>query len=119
MPRSRGGFKTRRRRKGWLKLAKGYKGKRGSCYRIAREQVMKSLVFAYSDRRKKKRIFRQLAILQINTKCREFGIPYNRFIWGLNQQNIKINRKELAIIARENPDAFGTLVEKVKTSLSI
>lgn len=114
MPRAKGGFKTRRRRKKWLKLAKGYRGKRGSCYRIARAQVMKSLTHAYRDRKKKKRVFRSLAILQINAKCRELGIPYNRFIWGLNQLNIKINRKELASLARSNPDAFCELVEKVK-----
>lgn len=114
MSRVKGGFKTRRRRKKWLKLAKGYRGKRGSCYRIARTQVMKSLAHAYRDRKKKKRVFRQLAILQINAKCRELGVSYSRFIRGMNQLNVKINRKELAILARESPAAFGELVDKIK-----
>jgi large subunit ribosomal protein L20 len=114
MARVKGGPKTRHRRKKWLKLAKGFRGKGSKCYRIARVQVMKALLHAYRDRKKKKRDFRRLAILHINAKCREFGIPYSRFIWALNQLNVKINRKELALLANENPDVFQELVEEAK-----
>ena len=117
MPRAKGGFKTRRRRKAWLHLARGYRTKRGKAYRIARTQVMKSLLYAYIDRRKKKRVQRQLAILQINAATRQRGISYSRFIYGLNKLNILINRKELKELAQENPDAFFALVDKVKGSL--
>ena len=106
--------RVRQRRKRWLKLAKGYRGKRGKLYRIARVQVMKSLVYAYRDRRRKKREMRQLSILQVNAKCREFGLSYSKFIWGLKKLEVKINRKELALLARENPDAFSELTERVK-----
>ncbi|MDI6839615.1 MAG: 50S ribosomal protein L20 [bacterium] len=114
MPRAKGGPKTRRRRKKWLKLAKGYWGKRGTSYRSARLQVMKSLSHAYRDRKKKKRKQRQLAIIQINAKCREEGIPYSQFMNGLKKLNIKINRKELALLANEDHSAFSELTEKVK-----
>lgn len=117
MARAKGGFKTRRRRKRWLQLAKGYRGKRGKAYRVARAQVMKSLLYAYIDRRKKKRIQRRLAILQINAATRQKGISYSQFIYGLKKLNILINRKELKLLAQENPDAFFALVEKVKASL--
>jgi large subunit ribosomal protein L20 len=115
MPRVKGGPKTRQRRKKWLKLAKGYRGKLSKCYRIARPQVMQSLAFAYRERKKKKRRFRQLAILQINARCRELGLPYNKFMHGLKRLNIKLNRMQLARLARDDPDSFTELVEKVKT----
>jgi large subunit ribosomal protein L20 len=114
MSRVKGSFKTRQRRKRWLKLAKGYRGVRGKSFRVARTQVMKSLSHAYRDRRKKKRLFRRLAILQINAKCRELGISYSRFMWGLGELKVKINRKELAEIACQNPEAFSELVNKAK-----
>ncbi len=109
--------RTRQRRKKWLKLAKGYRGKRGKLYRIARVQVMRSLAYAYRDRRRKKREMRQLSILQVNAKCRKLGLSYSRFIWGLKKLDIKINRKELALLAKENPDAFSELTEEVKKTL--
>lgn len=114
MPRAKGGPKTRHRRKKWLKLAKGYRGKKRNTYRSARLQVMKSLSYAYQDRKKKKRINRQLAILQINAKCRQDGLTYREFINGLKQLNIVVNRKELSLLAKENPNVFSELVDKVK-----
>jgi len=118
MPRAKGGFKTRRRRKKWLHLAKGYRAKRGHAYRVARMQVMKSLLYSYIDRRKKKRVQRQLAILQINAATRQKGLSYSQFMYGLKKFNIIINRMELRTLAQENPDSFIALVDKVKASLS-
>lgn len=118
MPRAKGGPKTRHRRKKWLKLAKGYRGKRSSCYRIARMQVMKSLLYAYQDRKKKKREHRQLSILQINAAVRGAGISYSKFIPALKKMGIAINRQELAWLAREKPDIFSELVEQVKANSS-
>ncbi|MCK4353328.1 50S ribosomal protein L20 [candidate division WOR-3 bacterium] len=114
MPRAKGGPKTRHRRKKWLKLAKGYWGKRGTAYKSARLQVMKSLFYAYQDRRRKKRRQRQIAICQINAGCRKDGIPYSKFINALKELNIMINRKELALLAQKNPDAFSDLTRKAK-----
>lgn len=118
MPRVKGGPKTRHRRKKWLKLAKGYWGKRSTSYRSARLQVMKSLFYAYRDRRRKKREWRRLAILQINAKCREDGISYSRFMNALRSLNIGINRKQLASLAKENPEAFSELAEQAKKFLT-
>ncbi len=109
--------RARQRRKRWLKLAKGYRGKRGILYRAARTQVMRSLAFAYRDRRVKKRNMRQLFIIQINAGCRNQGLSYSRFLYGLGKLDIKINRKELALLARENTVAFSELTEEVKKVL--
>ncbi|MDD2890831.1 MAG: 50S ribosomal protein L20 [bacterium] len=117
MPRAKGGPKTRHRRKKWLKLAKGYRGKRSSCYRIARMQVMKSLMYAYQDRRKKKRTHRQLSILQINAAVRQQGIPYSKFIAALKVLNFQVNRKELAWLEQERPEVFAQLVDQVKSTV--
>lgn len=115
MSRVKGGIKTRRRHKKYIKLAKGYVGGRGSLYRSARETVERAGVFAYRDRRKKKRDFRRLWIVRIGAATKAAGLSYSRFINGLKQQNIALDRKALADLAANEPDAFAKLVEQVKS----
>jgi len=105
---------SRRRRKKWLKMAKGYYGKRSSCYRIAKTAVMKALKHAYRHRREKKRDFRRLWIMRINAAVRQHGLNYSTFINGLKKLNIQLNRKMLMEMALEEPKAFEELVNKVK-----
>lgn len=114
MPRVKGGPKTRKRRKKWLKQAKGYWGARSKLYKTARLAVMKSLVYAYRDRKRKKRDMRRLFIIRINAAARENGMSYSKFMNGLMKLNIGLNRKILAELAVENPVAFKSLVEKIK-----
>ncbi len=108
------GAYTRKRRKKWLKLAKGYFGKRKSCYKIAKEAVMKSLVYQYRDRRQKKRDFRKLWITRIGIACKENGISYSKFINGLSKANIILDRKILSDIASKEPEVFKKITEIVK-----
>ena len=114
MARIKGAVKTRARRKKILKLAKGYRGEKSKLYRTANQAVMKSLSYAYRDRKAKKREFRQLWIARINAAARMNGISYSVFMNGLKKNNININRKMLAEIAVSDPEAFTKLVEKVK-----
>lgn len=114
MARIKGAVKTRARRKKILKLAKGYRGAKSKLYRTANQAVMKSLSYAYRDRKAKKREFRQLWIARINAAARMNGMSYSVFMNGLKKNNININRKMLAEIAVSDPDAFKQLVEKVK-----
>ncbi|OGW36851.1 MAG: 50S ribosomal protein L20 [Nitrospirae bacterium RBG_13_39_12] len=114
MPRVKGGFKTRRRRKRVLERAKGYYGAKSRLYRVATEAVDKALQYAYKDRRVKKREFRSLWIIRINAAARAFGLSYSQFMSGMKKANIVLNRKALADIAYNDPAAFGQLVEKVK-----
>jgi len=114
MARVKGAVKTRARRRKTLKLAKGYYGRKSTNFRIANQAVMKSLVYAYRDRRNKKREFRKLWIARINAGARLNGLSYSRFINGLKQKNININRKMLAEMAVNDADNFAKLVEKVK-----
>ncbi|MEW6584990.1 MAG: 50S ribosomal protein L20 [Nitrospirota bacterium] len=115
MPRAKGGFKTRRRRKKILEQAKGYYGAKSRLYRIATEAVDKALVYAYKDRRAKKREFRSLWTIRINAAVRNLGLTYSQFMSGLKKANIALNRKVLADMAYNDPTAFGRLVEKVKS----
>lgn len=108
----------RLRRKRILKLAKGFKGKRHSCYRIAKERVMKALQNAYISRRLKKRDFRRLWILRVNAASRARGLPYSRFIHGLQAAGVRINRKMLADLAVRDEQAFDRLVELAKAKLA-
>ena len=105
---------TRRRHKKILKLAKGYRGAKSKLFRTANQAVMKSLTYAYRDRKQKKRNFRQLWIARINAAARMNGISYSKFMNGLKKNGIEINRKMLAEIAVADPAAFAKLVEKVK-----
>jgi large subunit ribosomal protein L20 len=114
MPRAKGGFKTRRRRKKLLEKAKGYYGARSRLYRIATEAVDKALGYSYRDRKVKKREFRSLWIIRINAAVRAFGLTYSQFISRLKKANIVLNRKALADMAYNDPAAFNQLVEKVK-----
>ncbi len=117
MPRAKGGFKTRRRRKKILKMAKGYYGAKSRLYRIATEAVDRALRYAYRDRRNKKREFRSLWIVRINAALRSVGMTYSQFMNGLLKAEININRKVLADMAVKDPKAFNALVETVKAKV--
>ncbi len=114
MPRVKGGYVTRRRRNKTLKLAKGYFGSKHTLYKTAHEQVMRSLRYAYRDRRTKKRNFRKLWIARINAACQMNDIKYSRFINGLKVANIQINRKMLADLAVNDMETFKKYVEIAK-----
>jgi large subunit ribosomal protein L20 len=114
MPRAKGGFKTRRRRKRVLSQAKGYYGAGSRLYRSATEAVDKSLLSAYQDRKMKKRDFRSLWIIRINAAVRALGMTYSQFMAGLKKANITLNRKVLADMAYSDPQGFSRLIETVK-----
>lgn len=114
MARVKGAMKTRARHKKILKLAKGYRGAKSKLYKTANQAVMKSLSYAYRDRKAKKREFRQLWIARISAAARMNGMSYSKFMNGLKNNGIEINRKMLAEIAVSDPAAFSSLVERVK-----
>ncbi|MDQ2087329.1 50S ribosomal protein L20 [Herbivorax sp. ANBcel31] len=114
MSRVKGAVKTRARRKKTLKLAKGYFGSKSKNFKMAKQAVMKSLVYAYRDRRARKRNFRQLWIARINAAARLNGLSYSKFMNGLKRSGINLNRKMLAEMAVNDSDSFAQLVEKVK-----
>jgi len=118
MPRVKGGPKTRARRKKWLKAAKGYWGARSRLFKTAKQAVMKALVYAYRDRRRKKREMRRLNIIKINAFCRQNGLTYSQFINGLKKKGITINRKMLASLAVDNPSALADIVKEVKEEIT-
>lgn len=118
MPRVKGGYTTRRRRKAVLKLAKGYYGSKHTLYRTAHEQVMRSLAYAFRDRKARKRDFRKLWIQRINAACKLNDIKYNQFICGLNYANVEVNRKMLAEMAVNDEEGFKKLVEIAKNGLA-
>jgi len=115
MTRVKSGVQTKRRHKKILKEASGYFGSKHRLYKSAKEQLMHSSVYAYRDRRNKKREFRKLWITRINAACRMNDISYSKFINGLNKAGIEINRKMLAEIAINDMDAFKELVEVAKS----
>ena len=117
MARVKGGTAARARRKKVLKEAKGYFGSKHRLFKTAKEQLLHSGVYAYRDRKRKKRDFRKLWITRINAACRENNISYSKFINGLTKAELSINRKMLAEIAISNPDAFKDLVEISKGAL--
>lgn len=108
---------SRRRRKRTLKLAKGYYGAKHKLYRVAKQQVMKSHMYAYRDRKQKKRNFRKLWITRINAAARINGLSYSKFMHGLNLAGIDLNRKVLADLAVNDADAFATLTNQAKDAL--
>jgi large subunit ribosomal protein L20 len=118
MPRARGGFKTRRRRKKVLERAKGYYGARSRLFRIATESVDKALRHAYRDRKVKKREFRSLWVVRINAAARAAGLTYSQFMNGLKQVNVGLNRKVLADMAYHDPEAFRELADTVREKLA-
>ncbi|MCP3762510.1 50S ribosomal protein L20 [Domibacillus sp. A3M-37] len=117
MPRVKGGTVTRKRRKKVLKLAKGYFGSKHRLYKVANQQVMKSLQYAYRDRRNKKRDFRKLWITRINAAARINGLSYSRLMHGLKLAGIEVNRKMLADLAVSDEKAFTQLAEAAKKQL--
>lgn len=114
MPRVKGGPVTRRRHKKILKLARGYWGAKSKLFRVANQQVMKSLYYAYVHRRLRKRDFRKLWITRINAAARLHGLSYSKFINGLKQAGVALNRKMLAELAVNDQAAFSKLVDLAK-----
>jgi large subunit ribosomal protein L20 len=117
MPRVKRGVTARARHKKMLNLAKGYRGRRNSVYRIAKEAVMKAGQYAYRDRRQRKRQFRTLWIARINAAAREQGLSYSVFMNGLKKAAIEIDRKVLADLAVFDKVAFTHIVGQAKASL--
>jgi large subunit ribosomal protein L20 len=111
------GTVRRRRHKKILKMAKGFYSGRRKHFRKAKEQVERSLVYAFRDRKQKKRDFRKLWIMRINAACRLNDISYSRFINGLKKANIDLDRKILADLAMNEPEVFASIVEKAKAAL--
>jgi len=114
MPRSVNAVASRRRRKKILKLAKGYYGARSKVYTVAKNTVEKGLQYAYRDRKTKKREFRALWIQRINAGARQHGISYSQLIGKLNAKNVGLNRKVLADLALNNPEAFKAVIDTIK-----
>jgi large subunit ribosomal protein L20 len=117
MSRVKRGVTKRARHKKILKMAKGYRGRAKNCYRIAIEKVEKALQYAYRDRRNKKRDIRALWIQRINAAVREHGLIYSKFINGLKNAQIDLDRKVLSDLAIREPETFIKIVEKAKAAL--
>ena len=111
MPRVKRGYVARRRRKKIIKLAKGFRGRRKNNIRQAAQTVARSMVYAYRDRRMKKREFRRLWIIRINAAARQYGMKYSIFMHGLKKAGIEVDRKMLADIAVFDFDGFGEFVK--------
>ena len=118
MARTKRGVVSRAKHKKILKSVKGQYGRRKNTIRIARQAMEKAMQYAYRDRKTKKREFRSLWIQRINAGVRAEGITYSKFINGLIKSGIKLDRKVLADIAYNNPEAFKSIVKKVQTSLN-
>jgi large subunit ribosomal protein L20 len=118
MPRVKRSINARKKHRKVLEQAKGYRGARHSSYRRAKEQVQRSLKYAYRDRRVRKREFRKLWIVRINAGAREHGLSYNTFMHGLKLAEIELDRKVLADMAVADPASFASLVEQAKTALT-
>ena len=114
MPRSVNVVAARHKRKRIMKLAKGYFGRRKNVWTVAKNAVEKGLQYAYRDRKAKKRDFRALWIQRINAGVREYGMSYSQFMGALKKADINLNRKVLADLAMNHPEAFKGIVEKVK-----
>lgn len=114
MPRSVNSVASRRRRKKVLKMAKGYFGRKKNVWTVAKNQVEKGLTYAYRDRRNKKRTFRKLWIARINAGARLHGESYSQLMGKLKKANVELNRKVLADLAMNHPDAFKAVVDLAK-----
>jgi len=114
MPRSVNSVASRARRKKVLKLAKGYFGRRKNVWTVAKNAVEKAMLYAYRDRRTKKRNFRSLWITRINAGARLYGMSYSQFMGKVKDKNIELNRKVLADLATNNPEAFKAIVDQLK-----
>ena len=114
MPRSLNSVASRKRRKKIIKLAKGYFGRRKNVWTIAKNAVEKAMQYSYRDRKTKKRNFRALWITRINAASRLYGMSYSQFMGKIKSNNIELNRKVLADLAMNNPQAFKAVVDKLK-----
>ena len=118
MPRVKRGVTSHAKHKKVLKAVKGQWGRRKNTIRVARQAMEKAMQYAYRDRRAKKREFRSLWVQRINAGVRAEGLTYSKFINGLNKSGIKLDRKILAEIAYDNPEAFKTIVKKAQAALN-
>ena len=118
MPRVKRGVTARARHKKVIKAAKGYRGRRGNVFRIAKQAVMRAGQYAYRDRRNKKRTFRALWITRINAACRELGVTYSAFIAGTKKAAIELDRKVLADMAVHDKAGFAAVVAQAKAALA-
>ncbi|MCD8516330.1 MAG: 50S ribosomal protein L20 [Burkholderiaceae bacterium] len=118
MPRVKRGVTARARHKKVIAAAKGYRGRRGNVFRVAKQAVMRAGQYAYRDRRNKKRTFRALWITRINAATREHGVSYSTFIAGLKKAAIELDRKVLADMAVNDKAGFAAIVNQAKSALS-
>ena len=118
MARVKRGVAARRRRNRMLRAARGYQGTRANLFKTAREAVEKGWKYAYRDRKQRKRQFRALWITRINAAAREHGLSYSRFMNGLQQAGVEVDRKVLAQLAVSDPKAFGDLAELAKSKVA-
>ena len=118
MARIKGGMNAKKRHKRVLKLARGYRGARSKQYRIAKQAVMRALASAYVGRKERKREFRKLWITRINAAARINGLSYSKFMYGLKQAGIDMNRKMLADLAVNDAEGFKTLAELAKSKIA-
>jgi large subunit ribosomal protein L20 len=116
LTRVKGGPRARRRHKKVLKLTKGQRGTKHALYRRAHEAMLKSLTYSYRDRRRRRRDFRRLWITRINAAARQHGVPYSRFMAGLKEAGVELDRKVLADLAVKDAEAFAHLVEVAKAA---
>lgn len=114
MPRSTNSVASRARRKKIMKQAKGYYGRRKNVWTVAKNAVEKAMLYAYRDRKTKKRNFRSLWIIRINAAARLHGLSYSQFMGKVKANNIELNRKVLADLAMNNPEAFKAVIDQVK-----
>ena len=118
MARIKGGLNAKKKHNRVLKLAKGYRGARSKQYRIAKQSVMRALATAYAGRKQKKRQFRQLWIARINAAARLNGLSYSKFMYGLKQAGVELNRKVLDDMAVNDKEGFATLAELAKSKVA-
>ena len=118
MERIKGGLNAKKRHNRVLKLAKGYRGARSKQYRVAKQSVMRALTSSYAGRKERKRQFRQLWIARINAAARINGLSYSKFMYGLKQAGVVMNRKVLSDMAINDAEGFAKLAELAKTKLA-
>ena len=118
MARVKGALNAKKKHNRVLKLAKGYRGARSKQYRVAKQSVMRALTSSYAGRKERKRQFRQLWIARINAAARLNGLSYSKFMYGLKQAEVELNRKVLADMAVNDPAGFATLAEVAKSKLA-
>lgn len=118
MARIKGGMNAKKKHNRVLKLAKGYRGARSKQYRVAKQSVMRALTSSYAGRKQKKRQFRQLWIARINAAARINGLSYSKFMYGLKQAGVEMNRKILSDMAINDAEGFAKLAELAKSKLA-